>query len=212
MRKKTHEGLPEGQDTILSQIQQASSRSLSLYTCNHRDWGLGSGKEGRRRKQRETERERERELRESQGECPSRESGSLPRSPHLGSHTLLLPGALPVLAIISKLWREEFLCATQHLNASQFPHSMNPQEKQESALTVEDRLLLDNWRDAHSSALTTWGFSLHSHCGVKGNTSPLDEARPLERGEPGVKCIPTEPPHGSAPSHWDTRSGSFRTI
>ena len=49
------------------------------------------------------ERERERELRESQGECPSRESGSLPRSPHLGSHTLLMPGALPVLAIISKL-------------------------------------------------------------------------------------------------------------
>jgi len=54
-------------------------------------WGVGRREgDGSRGK------ERERELRESQGECPSRESGSLPRSPHLGSHTLLtLPHAAP---------------------------------------------------------------------------------------------------------------------
>ena len=56
MRKKTHEGLPEGQDTMHSRIQQASSRSLSLYMCNHRDGGLGSGKEIEAEGDRERER------------------------------------------------------------------------------------------------------------------------------------------------------------
>ena len=191
MRKKTHEGLPGGQNTMHSQIQQANSSFLSLHTFSQR----GARGVGRREGDRSRGRHRERASweRASASALPGRACGrtlgevrtlcgSHPRSLHLTSHTPLTPGAPPVLAIISELWREEFLCATRHLNASQFPHSMNPLEKQESALTVEDGLLLDNWRDAHRSVLTTWGFSLCSHCGVKGNTSPLDEARPWGGG------------------------------
>ena len=190
------------------------------YTRSTRE-GLGEW-EGGKETEAEGDTERESWERASASALPGRACGrtlgeartlrgSHPHSLHLASHTPLTPGALPILAIISELWREEFLCATRHLNASQFPHSVNPLEKQESALTVEDRLLLDNWRDAHRSVLTTWGFSLCSHCGVKGNTSPLDEARPWVGGGEW-SAFPQNHCHWSAPSHWDNPSGSFRTI
>ena len=223
-RKDPHEGLPGGQRHYPFLDRRARSSALSLHTFNHKD-----GEPGEREGGKETDRSRGRRT-ERQSELASGESVCPGRAMNLGLFTPppnrapqfprpLTPGPLPAPALTPQLWREGFLSAARHLNASPFPHSMNPLKKQESALMSEEKLLLDNWRDSYRLVLTIGIFSLWSHCGIPAPyISPPDEMKPDHRGAAHFsRSTATEAPQaavlaGGGGGLGDTPSASFRTI